>query len=285
MARDSRGAVRFWNARNGKLVREEGESDLDCGSLGTPSPDGRWEASTWRNCIAVHDARTGQIVAQTGLDWRYTAWAWSPDGTRLLLHSEGVWKGSDFLWVWSPFQGGEPERVDTFYSDMHYGLSGAAWSPDGEVIVSAADWGLGFFHARTRTLLFRHTESPQIRAIAWSSRGLLALRPGPDHIRFLRTSGRVPIREEIQSGGVVVAASPGRLTWSPDGQVLAVWGSSGLRFLDGETLAELPAQVSGCTAFGFFPGGHAVAVGLEDNRVLLLDPLEHGPVAGETQGR
>ncbi|KAF0246224.1 MAG: hypothetical protein FD180_855 [Planctomycetota bacterium] len=204
--RDSRQRTRIWDARSGRLIEELEPGGEDCDSLGVASPDGRWEAVNWPRCVAVHDTRTGKIATRTSLDWPFQVWSWSPDGRRLLLMTKGVWKGSDFLWVWSPFEGEEPRKLDTYYSDMSFSITGAAWSPDGRTIVSAAHWGLGFFDADSRALLARHSERTRVSSVAWSSRGILALKRSDAGVRLVRPRGRFPSEEEIESVGVLFSS-------------------------------------------------------------------------------
>lgn len=273
-ARDSRLRTRIWDARSGRLIEDRKDSWESGEPLGLASPDGRWEAVDWPGCLAIHDARTGKIAFRTRVDLPGLIWSWSPDGRRLLVRTTGVWKASDGLWIWSPFDGEEPRILDSYFSDMHFSLTGAAWSPDSRTVVSAAEWGLGFFDARSGNLLVRYEERPRITSVAWSSRGVLALKFLRGRIRLITPADRFPTKEHVARGGAQVSIDgEGELAWSPDGAVLAISDGASLRFLDVETLRELPTRVQGCDAFTFFPQGHFVAAGLEDNTVLLLDPF------------
>ena len=115
--------IRIWNAETGIVAYDVPQGDyLSSGSVGW-SPDSRHFLT---NDGTVHDARTGQSVlrlvgAWTDIHHMY----WSPDGTKIVMASDG--RETDFVYLWSS----DGQLLDTYWGGIT-----VSWSPDSKYLAS-----------------------------------------------------------------------------------------------------------------------------------------------------
>ncbi len=224
--------VQVWNAASGQiLVRYNGHAQAGI-YFAAWSPTSKMIATTDpQGPVQVWDAMTGrQIItyaAHTKAAWGV---AWSPDGTRIASGSD-----DGTVQIWNALTG----HTITVYQGSSSGIRQVAWSPDGSrVALACQDNTVQIFDAATGKTLFVYRGHTQpVWGVAWS----------PDSTRIVSTSGSSDtetgtIQEWNATTGQTLASatvtSRGRdaagllsVTWSPDGQQIAVGGADGTVFV------------------------------------------------------
>jgi WD40 repeat protein len=160
-------------------------------------------------------------------------------------------------------------------------VAALAWSPDGRRIASSSqDESVHLWEShRGETLLTHHGLSLEAPALAWSPDGrYLAITDG-------LLSEMVQIREILETGGRMVAASRGSyeghserilaLAWSPDGQYLASAGEDRLvqiwEVATRRTLYTYRGHLDSVTTLAWSPDSRQIASGSEDRTVHVWE--------------
>jgi TolB protein len=173
--------------------------------------------------------------------------AWSPDGRGILfsVHRDGKWG----IWIVDP-DTGEQSRVRQ--SEYEY-FGDVAWSPDGRTIAFTSDEGYYETHIllwtvnhdgsnarrlvapepRANTTYSKPSWSPDGRAIAVLFSAWFSLAEQINDLVLLNPDGS----GRRQIAGFGAGLSPGSLTWSPDGRMIAIGvhdgstGQSSLKYI------------------------------------------------------
>jgi serine/threonine protein kinase/WD40 repeat protein/Flp pilus assembly protein TadD len=252
------GAVRKTSIRHSAWVREV-----------VFTPDGRYFATgSFDGTARVWETATGRPAGPPLRHTNYVATvAFSPDGNTLAAGDYGP-AGLIKLWDWRT---GNEVRPPLRHDDI---VLSVTFSPDGRYLaaIKAPDW----------------SKNPEI--LVWEvASGTAVIRmqhSGPsfllrEQIRF-RPDGRVITTRdlngvlrlwELPSGKLLGEPRPldgdGVTRFSPDGRVVAAAGNLGVRLLDGDTLAPLPA--------GYLPHPDPITdVAFSPDAALLLTAHETG---------
>jgi dipeptidyl aminopeptidase/acylaminoacyl peptidase len=223
------------------------------------SPDGARIASVGDDGVAhVWNTETLQslIRLETGPG---RAIAWSPDGKRLATAS-----ASGTLQIWSSANGAllHSARLQTTISSVH-------WSPDGKTIVAGGINGMATrWDAGSGTMLAKMYVSwpsrNDVNGVTWSPLGqLVAMAHGA------RGSGGLTLWNPSAGTSTLTFTNAGGwlrgISWSPDGQWLAVGGEDGnVRILNIETSAvavTLPTDSKPIWSVAWSPDGRRLAAG------------------------
>jgi WD40 repeat protein len=236
------------------------------------SPDGQILASASQDgTIRLWNPNSGHEVARLHAhDVGVKVLCWSPDGQ--LLASGGLDDVSDSgdemdatVQVWDR----EGREVECLFGHER-GVTALAWSPDGCLLASAADWDTVRLWNASRgyeevACLLRHKS--QVTALAWSPDGCLLACALEDAsmVRVWDREGRKRTSVRGHEEGVSVHS----LSWSPDSRLLAsawpddrrgqvrLWDAKG-----GRELACLRGGADGLSAskVSWSPDGHLLAV-------------------------
>ena len=151
------------------------------------SPDGRLIAGReWDGDggVVIWDAKTGKLLRRIGAKAGVDSFAWSPDGSRMVL---GGWRGS---WIRDV---GSGEAVLTLSTDpLREGSSrflALAWSPDGERVAAGGEDGLVHIFAAGTGELLRTLDlhDALVRSLAWSPNGRQLVSAGADGVAIVMT--------------------------------------------------------------------------------------------------
>jgi WD40 repeat protein/tetratricopeptide (TPR) repeat protein len=264
------GAVRGMSVRHAALVREV-----------VFSPDGRYFATaSFDSTARVWETANGRPAGPVLNHTNYVATvAFSPDGTTLAAGDYGP-AGLIKFWDWRT---GKEVRPPLRHDDIILNVS---YSPDGRYLaaIKSDDW----------------SGNPEF--LVWelaSGRAVIRVRhKGPyyalrETARFRPDGGAVTTRDvsgvlrlwEVPSGKVLGERpldGDGVTRFSPDGRVVAAAGNLGVRLLDGDNLAPLPAgylpHPDPTTDVAFSPDGAFLLVGYENGSAQLWDVATRKPV-------
>jgi WD40 repeat protein len=275
--------------------------------------------------IDIWDCRTGARLRSHDTDSLISALEWSPDGTFLAYaHANrrglALWAPDDDHTVpfpcddiaeisYSPDRSRAVARLAqgrvsvvgaaaadrrTFKDDPEERTRSVAWSPTGDLAVSADASSIEIWNTTTLAVTRRWDDLPSNR------RQYLAWRPDGAHVAcagrglFDQGSGSVEIWSPDSDVPVAVMAGVepcGPLTWSLDGRFLAgtchgtgevvVWLAE-----TGDIQTTLTARVDGVSAIQWSHNGTLLAVAMGEFAVLLWNPHERRTIAmcvGHTQ--
>ncbi|MBN1249934.1 MAG: PD40 domain-containing protein, partial [Anaerolineae bacterium] len=209
------GDLDLWSAKTGEHLRSlQGHKRAVTGAGW--APDGR-RALTCGGDAVVWDTANGEALA-TFAEQNYYAGSWSPDGVHIVLVDH--FSGGGPVRVWDSRTGKAvltllPEEFDA-------GTGAAAWSPDGNRIVTVSDDSSGrIWDAQTGRLIARFGCEATVNLVVWSPSGRRFLTGGYTGIYVwdASTLSRVAF---YPRGSEQVHAS-----WSPDGRSIAVGYRSG----------------------------------------------------------
>jgi serine/threonine protein kinase/WD40 repeat protein/tetratricopeptide (TPR) repeat protein len=251
------GATRATNIRHSEMVREV-----------VLTPDGRYFATaSFDSTARVWETATGRPASPPLQHGNYVATvAFSPDGNTLAAGDYGP-AGLIKLWDWRtgkeirpPLPHDDIVLSVTFSPDGRYlaALKHDDWSNNPELLVWEVTSGTAVVRMAHQVPDFRLRESvrfrPDGRAIATRDvNGVLRLWEIP--------SGKLIDKRPLDGNGVT--------RFSPDGRVVAAAANLGVRLLDGQTLAPLPA--------GYLPHPDPIKdVAFSPNGALLLSAHETG---------
>jgi WD40 repeat protein len=264
------GAVRMTSLRHAKHVREV-----------AITPDGRHFATGSFDATArVWETATGRPAGPPLPHTNYVATvAFSPDGNTLAAGDFGP-AGLVKFWDWRT---GKEVRPPLQHDDI---VLSVAFSPDGRYLaaIKAGDW------SRNPELLVWEVASGRsvIRMPCASQESSV-----PEAARFRPDNRAVMARDvngvlrlwEVPSGkrlGERLLDGNGVTRISPDGRVVAAAANLGVRLLDGDTLAPLPAgylpHPDRITDVAFSPDGAWLLTGHESGPAQLWDVAARKPV-------
>jgi WD40 repeat protein/serine/threonine protein kinase len=266
------GTVRLWATDGGRLVRA-----IRIGaamSFARFSPDGRLLAIASDQGIQLREAQTGVKLWAEGQNLLQDV-AFSPDGQLLAgPTADGVrlWRPADLL--------RDQPGVDPLGQ-----MIDVRFSPDGRL--------LGALHKDGRIgLVDLATERQQRVLTALANSVLLAFTPDGQHIASMSRDGTVQL-QELTTGEVVWAArvAPNfgnRITFNPDGRMMALAGINAIRLLETRTGKLIRAMQDeryrlGASELAFSPRGTTVATGSRSGTVLLWD-VASGALTRELEG-
>jgi serine/threonine protein kinase/WD40 repeat protein/Flp pilus assembly protein TadD len=286
---------REWKGQSGDGIRDIRLVDVATGAVqGTSirhsawvrdvvfTPDGRhFATASFDGTARVWDSATGRPAGPPLRHANYVATvAFSPDGNTLAAGDYGP-AGLIKLWDWRT---GNEVRPPLRHDDI---VLSVAFSPDGRYLaaIKATDWS-----HNPELLVWEVASGTAVIRMPFSGPGY-ALR---EQVRFRPDGRAITTRDvngvlrlwEVPSGKVLGEPRPldghGATRFSPDGRVVAAAANLGVRLLDGNTLAPLPAgylpHPDPITDVAFSPDGAFLLVGYETGSAQLWDVATRKPV-------
>jgi WD40 repeat protein len=264
------GAVRMTSLRHSNYVREV-----------AITADGRYFATSSFDATArVWETATGRPAGPPLMHTNYVATvAFSPDGNTLAAGDYGP-AGLIKFWDWRT---GKEVRPPLRHDDI---VLSVAFSPDGTYLaaIKAPDWS-----KNPELLVWEVASGRSVIRLPYASQGLTV----PEAARFRRDNRAVLARDvngvlrlwEVPSGkllGERPLDGNGVTRISPDGRVVAAAATHGVRLLDGDTLAPLPASYlphpDPIQDVAFSPDGAFVLTAHETGSAQLWDVATRKPV-------
>jgi serine/threonine protein kinase/tetratricopeptide (TPR) repeat protein len=251
------GAAWVTSVRHSNLVREV-----------AVTPDGRYFATASFDATArVWETATGRPAGPPLQHTNYVATvAFSPDGNTLAAGDYGP-AGLVKLWDWRT---GKEVRAPLRHDDIVLGVS---FNPDGRylAVIKSGDWS-----KNSELLVWEITSGTPVTRMRYVCPSYM-LR---ERVRF-RPDGRAMTARDVTGvlrlwevpSGKLLGERPldgdGVTRFSPDGRVVAAAGNLGVRLLDGDTLAPLPA--------GYLPhADHITDLALSPDGAFLLTAHKSG---------
>lgn len=307
---DADHAVLLLNASDGKLVRRMSRSHVDSITALSWNPGSDAVASSGHDRLTLtHNISSGASRTAVRSPDAVKSVAWSPDGRQLAFSSGHRVLVCDLSLVgpmgmkarnhevmelcWNP-QGtrllstGRDSTVRVWMLDIRDGRAlhgrgevpcSARWSPDGNLIASAAD-EISIWDVASGEERFRLGEGGEGRfwRVTWAPDGSRLASLGADGFLRIWDSGKgellraIPTSLDTQQGGF--------LRWSPDGAWLAsgdleqiiLWETAG--FSQARTIKH---QAGNTTDLAWNPDGDRLALATADGELMILDPA-----SGET---
>jgi WD40 repeat protein/Flp pilus assembly protein TadD len=264
------GATLVTSVRHSNLVREVAFT-----------PDGRYFATaSFDGTARVWETTTGRPAGPPLPHTNYVATvAFSPDGNTLAAGDYGP-AGLVKLWDWRT---GQEVRPPLRHDDIVLSVS---FSPDGRYLaaIKSSDWS-----KNPELLVWEVTSGTAVTRMRYACFSYLARETA----RFRPDGRAVAARDfngvlrlwEIPSGkllGERPLDGDGVTRFSPDGRVVAAAGNLGVRLLDGDTLAPLPAgylsHPDHITDVAFSPDGASLLTAHESGAAQLWDVATRKPV-------
>jgi WD40 repeat protein/tetratricopeptide (TPR) repeat protein len=286
---------REWSGQQGTSIRDVCLVDVATGAVrGTSirhsawvrevvfTPDGRhFATASFDNTARVWETATGRPAGPPLRHTNYVATvAFSPDGNTLAAGDYGP-DGLIKLWDWRT---GNEVRAPLRHDDI---VLSVTFSPDGRYLaaIKAPDWS-----KNPELLVWEVASGAAVIRMPHSGPSFL-LR---EQVRF-RPDGRVITTRdvngvlrlwEVPSGKPLGEPRPldgdGVTRFSPDGRVVAAAANLGVRLLDGNTLAPLPAgylpHPDPITDVAFSPDGALLLTAHETGSAQLWDVVTRKPV-------
>ncbi len=246
------------------------------------TPDGRHFATgSFDGTARVWEAATGRPAGPVLRHTNYVATvAFSPDGNTLAAGDYGP-AGLITLWDWRT---GKEVRPPLQHDDI---VLSVTFSPDGRYLaaIKAPDWSkkpeILVWEVASGTAVIRM----QYSAPSFLLRELIRFRPDGRAITTRDMNGVLRLWE-VPSGKLLGEPRPldgdGVTRFSQDGRVVAAAANLGVRLLDGNTFAPLPAgylpHPDPITDVAFSPDGASLLVGYETGSAQLWDVATRKPV-------
>ena len=221
--------------------------------------------------------------------------AWSPDGRALATTGRvldmGLEKDIVYLWHLDP----RPRWWQTLAVSLGYRIratyrctgssiyerhtapvTALAWSPDGQMLVSAQKRAIHVWDTRTRDcLLIYHSHAGIVDDVAWSPDGQrIASSSSDQSVQIWRATNGKRLWQWRARGGTVIHA----LAWSPDGRYLACGGSNGVVYV-WNTSREARVYIyqghkGAVSSLAWSPDGQRLASASFDGTVHLWSALD-----------
>jgi tetratricopeptide (TPR) repeat protein len=245
------------------------------------TPDGRYFATGSFDFTArVWETATGRPAGPPLPHTNYVATvAFSPDGNTLAAGDYGP-AGLIKLWDWRT---GKEVRPPLRHDDIVLSVS---FSPDGRYLaaIKAPDWS-----KNPELLVWEVASGRSVIRLPYASQGFLvreAARFRPDNRAVLARDINGVLRLWEVPSGKLLGERPldgnGVTRISPDGRVVAAAANLGVRLLDGDTLAPLPAgylpHPDPIKDVAFSPGGAFLLTAHECGSAQLWDVATRKPV-------
>jgi WD40 repeat protein len=204
------------------------------------SPDGRFLVSASNNTMVnVYDATSGALLhTLAGHSGPVTSIAFTPDSRLLASASYDA-----TIKIWDPYTGQELRTLSGHTAWVEH----VAFSPDGSMLASAG-------------------QDAAMRLWGPPSSAAATVRPAP-------TPTPLPAQVQGTQAGQLDGFWPKRVSWSPDGRLLAVAGY-GLALVDGQTLAQVGkvGDDGWVLDVTFAPDGRTIAAAYTSGNVALWTP-------------
>jgi WD40 repeat protein len=221
-----------------------------------------------------------EYITQTIGKDNVEALAFSPDGKRLALGA-----ADGFLAVYSL----ENQDAEPVVSKPHAGfVSGLAWSPAGDQLLTAAgDGTVRQSDSTTLKIIRGYPASPNSHpAVAWSPDGRqIAIAQGRDAVQVFDAAGGDHL-ETFDLPGATTRA----LLWLPGGEIATSDDTGKVSFFGHgqatavRTFSPSPSHKS-VNGLALAPDGQSLAIAYDDGAILLLDPATAKQTSQLPRGR